>query len=222
MRTSSRFIPGEEIDAVSQWSFGAVDTASLRALAKAQAAEDAAGAARDNAVREQAYAQGFSQGLARATVEADHRVAEFARTQGRETAQRLAQLVASAQEQLDAARQTMAQGVLELACEMARQVLRHELSVNPNVLQPVIREALSIMIADSKQATLRLNALDLEVVREAMQAEFDGMALALVADPKMQPGSCVIESAGTVVDASMPTRWRRVVANLGLELAWDE
>jgi flagellar assembly protein FliH len=35
----------------------------------------------------------------------------------------------------------MAQGVLELACELARQVLRHELSVNPNVVQPVIREA---------------------------------------------------------------------------------
>ena len=36
----------------------------------------------------------------------------------------------------------MAQGMLELACELARQVLRHELSVNPNALQPVIREAL--------------------------------------------------------------------------------
>ena len=222
MRSTSRFIPGEEIDAVAQWSFGAVDTVSVHALEQARASEHAATAAHDSVVREQAYAQGFAQGRAHALVEADHRIGEFARGQGQVTAQRLAGLLAMAQAQLEQSRQTMAQGVLELACEIARQVLRHELSVNPNVLQPVIREALAVLMADSRPVTIRLCGADLEVMRDALNAEFESSGLAVVADSAIQPGSCVIESAGTVVDGTLQTRWRRVVANLGLELVWNE
>ena len=36
MRNLSRFIPGEEIDAVSQWNFSAVDTDALLLAAKAR------------------------------------------------------------------------------------------------------------------------------------------------------------------------------------------
>ena len=128
MRNASRFIPGEEIEAVSQWSFGAVDTRAVEALERARAQSDVAAQARDEVVRQQAYAEGFAQGRAHATVDAEHRVAQYMEGQGRETAQRLASLFATAQEQIAQSQQAMAQGVLELACEMARQLLRHELS----------------------------------------------------------------------------------------------
>ncbi len=222
MRNLSRFIPGEEIDAVAQWSFGAVDSASLRALAKAQTEEDAAHAARDDVVRRQAFAEGFAQGRAHAAVQAEQRMAEYTRVQGQDAAQRLAALLAAAQAQVEQARQTMAQGVLELSVEMARQVLRHELSVNPNVLQPVVREGLAVLAADNQHATIRLNTVDLEVVRDALGVAFEGLALKAVADASVKPGGCIIESAGTVVDATLQTRWRRVVAKLGLELDWDD
>ena len=222
MRNLSRFIPGEEIDAVAQWSFGAVDSAALRAVAKAQTEEDLAQAARDDVVRTQAFAEGFAQGRAHAAVEAEQRMVEYTRVQGQDAAHRLAALLAAAQAQVEQARQTMAQGVLELSVEMARQVLRHELSVNPNVLQPVVREGLAVLAADNQFATIRLNAIDVEVVREALGAVFEGLALKAVADASVKPGGCIIESAGTVVDATLQTRWRRVVAKLGLELAWDD
>ncbi len=222
MRNLSRFIPGEEIDAVAQWSFGAVDSAALRAVAKAQTEEDAAHAARDDVVRTQAFAEGFAQGRAHAAVEVEHRMAEYTRVQGQDAAQQLAALLAAAQAQIEQARQAMAQGVLELSVEMARQVLRHELSVNPNVLQPVVREGLAVLAADNQHATIRLNTVDLEVVREALGVAFEGLALKAVADASVKPGGCIIESAGTVVDATLQTRWRRVVAKLGLELDWDD
>ena len=226
MRNQSRFIPGEEIDAVSQWNFAAVDTTSLQLAAQSQGHQQAQDQAREEALRQQAHAQGFAegfaQGQARATLEAGHKIDDYARNQGLATANRFTQLLAGAQEQLAQSQQVMAQGVLELACELARQVLRHELSVNPNVLQPVIREALGLLAADSKSAVVRLNPLDAEVLQEALQTEFSALDLTLIADAAVQPGGCLVTSAGTVVDGSLGTRWRRAVVSLGLSVAWED
>lgn len=222
MRNFNRFIPGEEVGAVSQWDFAAVDTASLLLAAQVQAREDAAEQARTEAVRQEGYAQGFAQAQAQAAMETQQRIAEFTRNQGEETAQRLAALFASTSQQLQQSEQTIAQGVLELACEVARQVLRQELSVNPNVLQPVIREALGLLLVDSKSAVVRMNPLDLEVLEEPLRAEFSSLSLTLLADARVDRGGCLVESAGTVVDASVEKRWLRAVATMGLSVPWQE
>lgn len=222
MRTLSRFIPGEEIEAVSQWSFGSVDTDNLRLAAKAREEQEQLALARDELVRQEGFAQGFAQGRARAAVEGEQKLRAYAEGQGKQAAQRFASLIADAQAQLAASQQVMAQGVLELACVLARQVLRQELSVNPNVLQPVIREALSVLAVDTKSATVRMHPQDVEVLQDALEAEFAGMSLALVADAAIQPGGCIVTSAGTVIDGTLQTRWRRAVANLGLQEPWEE
>lgn len=222
MRTTSRFIPGEQIDAVSRWSFGAVDTDALQLAAKARDEAEALRRERDAVVRQEGYAEGLTHGRAQAMADADRRVRDFVAGQGQETARRFAQLIESAEQQLGASQQAMAQGVLELACAIARQVLRQELSVNPNVLQPVIREALSVLAVDSKAAIVRLHPVDVEVLQEALETGFAGMALALVADASVKPGGCVVAASGTVVDGTLDTRWRRAVANLGLASPWEE
>ena len=226
MRNHSRFIPGEELDAVSQWNFGAVDTASLLLASQSKVRQLAEDQARDVALRQEGhalgFAEGFAQGQARATLEAEHRINDYARSQSEAAAERFAELLQAAQEQLALSQQVMARGVLELACELARQVLRHELSVNPNALQPVIREALGLITSDSKSAVVRLNPLDAEVLQDAVQSEFAALDLTLVADTTVKPGGCLITSAGTVVDGSLDTRWRRAVASLGLDVAWED
>lgn len=222
MRNSTRFIPGEEIGAVAQWDFAAVDTASILLAAQAQAREAAAERGRDDAVRQEGYAQGFAQAQAQAALETQQRIAEFTRTQGEEAAHRLAALFASTSLQLQQSEQAIAQGVLELACEVARQVLRQELSVNPNVLLPVVREALSLLLTDSKSAVVRMNPLDLEVLEEPLRAEFSSLSLTLLADARVDRGGCLVESAGTVVDATVEKRWLRAAATLGLSVPWQE
>ncbi len=134
----------------------------------------------------------------------------------------LAQLLQSAREQLAQSQQVMARGVLELACEVARQVLRHELSVNPNVVLPVVREGLNLLGDDSKGAVVRLNPLDLDVLEDTLQTEFSGLSLTLTPDSSIEPGGCRISNAGAVIDGDLHTRWRRAIAKLGLELDWDE
>ena len=224
-RTHSRFIPGEEVGVVTDWQFGAVDQSSLRFAAKLKAQEQAEAQAKENVLRQagfdDGYAQGFAQGHAQATLEGQRQINEYIATQGNEAALQFGQLFESAQAQIAEQEQVMAKGVLELACELARQALGHELSTNPNALQPVIREALSVLAIDSKAALVRLNPLDQDVLAEVLRTEFSGLSLTLLADASVARGGCLVESAGTVVDGTLEKRWQRSVASLGLDSAWE-
>jgi len=153
---------------------------------------------------------------------AQRKIADFIANQGQEAAQNFARIFESTRAQLADAEQEIARGVLELACELARQVLRHELSVKPNVLQPVIREALGLLMAESKSVVVRLNPLDLDVLKDVVRAEFPGLSLTLLADAMVTRGGCLIESAGTVVDATLEKRWMRALASLGLSSPWED
>jgi flagellar assembly protein FliH len=225
-RAHSTFIPGEEIGTVSDWSFGAVDQASLRFAAKLKAQAQQESQVKDEAVRQagftEGYAQGYAQGHAQATLEGQRQITQYIATQGEQTAAHMTQLFASAQTQLHESQQVMAKGVLELACELARQVLRHELSSNPNALQPVIREAMGMLSSDCKAAAVRMNPLDIEVFAEVLRQEFSNLSLSLLPDSNIARGGCLVESAGTVIDGTVEKRWQRAVASLGLESRWED
>lgn len=220
-RNQSRFISGEELGTVAGWEFAAVDQASVRFAAKVRAQEAAEEQTRENVARQAGYTDGFAQGHAQATLEGQRLIAEYIASQGQDAARHFGRIFESADAGIAESQQAMAQGVLELACELARQVLRHELSTNPNALQPVIREALSVLSTDSKAALVRLNPLDLDVLEEVLRQEFSALSLTLLADASVSRGGCLVESAGTVVDGTIEKRWSRAVARLGLESSWE-
>lgn len=226
MRNISRFIPGEDIQAVTQWDFGDVDADMLKLEEQEQARQSEIEQARDEELRAKAHADGFAEGFAQgqavAVLQGEQQLQAYIDGQGRDAATQFARLLEATQAQLADAHQVMARGVLELACEVARQVLRHELSVNPNAVLPVVREGLTLLADDSKAAVVRLNPLDLEVLQDTLQTEFSGLALTLTADSSIAPGGCRISSAGAVVDGDLHLRWRRAIAKLGLELDWDD
>lgn len=217
----SRFIASDDIGAVVGFDFDAVDQASVRFSAKVKAREEAEERVRDDQARQIGFADGYAQGHAQATLEGQRQIAEFIETQGQDAARHYLELFEATNAQLDESQQVMAKGVLELACELARQVLRHELSSNPNALQPVIREALGVLATDCKAALVRLNPLDLDVLEDVLRQEFSGLSLTLLADANITRGGCLVEAAGTVVDGTIEKRWSRAVAKLGLESSWE-
>ena len=224
-RNHTRFIPGEEVATVTEWDFGAVDQAGVRFAAKLKAQAEAEEEAKEKLMHQAGYAEGFAagyaQGHAQATLEGQRQINEYIATQGTEAATTFATLFENASAQLAEAEQVMAKGVLELACELARQVLRHELSTNPNALQPVVREALGVLAVDSKAAVVRLHPLDLEVLSEVLRQEFSTLALTLLPDASVARGGCLVESAGTVVDGTVEKRWKRALASLGFDSPWE-
>ena len=220
-RNQNRFVSGENIGAVTDWNFAAVDQNSLRFAAKLREQEIAEDVAKANEVRQAGFSDGYAQGHAQATLEGERKIQEHIASQGQAAARRFGELIADAQVQIAESEQTMAKGVLELACELARQVLRHELASNPNALQPVIREALGLLAIDSKAALIRLHPVDMDILAEVLRQEFSYLSLTLLADSTISRGGCVIESVGTIVDATLERRWMRAVSSLGLESAWE-
>jgi flagellar assembly protein FliH len=220
-RNHNRIISSENIGSATGWEFAAVDQASVRFAAKVRERELAEEQASANEARQAGFSEGYAQGHAQATLEGQRLINDYIASEGKDAARQFAGLFESAIAQMEGAQQTMAQGVLELTCELARQVLRHELSVNPNALQPVVREALSVLSFDSKAALVRLNPLDLDILEEVLRQEFSGLSLTLLADSAVSRGGCLVESAGTVVDGTMEKRWIRAVAKLGLDSSWE-
>jgi flagellar assembly protein FliH len=101
-------------------------------------------------------------------------------------------------------------------------VLRRELTVNPNALQPVVREALGLLTVDSKVAAVRMHPLDLDVFAAELAREFPNLQLNLVPDASVTAGGCLVEAAGTVIDGTVERRWHKAVASLGLESSWEQ
>ncbi len=236
-RQYTRFIPSEEIQDVTHWQFGTVDSTGVIPPPD-PAAEAAAAAAAESLpppgidpaeheallqqAREAAHAEGVEQGRAQAGLEWQQRMDDYIADQGREAAERLERLALSAQGALDGMQQRMAVELLELACDLARQVVRRELVADPQALLPVVREALGLLVAEGRPATVRLSREDWAVLEPPLRQEFSGAKIHWVPDAQVQPGDCLVESAGTVIDGSLDKRWRRAIAALGLSSAWSE
>lgn len=206
-------VPGEQIGGFIRWQFGSV----VAEEAKPTDGID------PEAVRE-AQRLGFDEGLAagraEALAEAQTRMDDYLAGQGRALAERFAALFSAAQRRFADAEQIMARGTLEIACALARQVLRHELATNPNTLEPVVREALGMLLADGKSARVRLSQTDFDMLGDPLRAEFEGQSVVVVADAAIEPGDCLVESAGAVIDGGIARRWARAVASLGLSMRW--
>ena len=62
---------------------------------------------------------------------------------------------------------------------------------------------------------------DMDAVAQPLREEVDVPGLQWVADAAVPASGCLVESAGTVVDAGLDRRWQRAIAALGLQSPWE-
>lgn len=229
-RHYSRFIPSEEVGEVTQWQFGAMDDNGhlLPEAVPEQApepdpeAQEAARQALMQQALEEAHAQGHAKGFEEATAQWQQRMDDYVSGQGREAAVRLADVAQALHTRLSEVEQHMAGELLQLACDIAREVVRKELSVNPKAVEPVVQEALGLLMAEGRSVTVRMHPADLAVVENSLREEFSNAEVRWVADAAVEAGGCMVESAAAFVDGSLGKRWQRAIATLGLESPWQE
>jgi flagellar assembly protein FliH len=217
----SRFVPSEEIEAVAHWQFGAVSNAALQGQ-RGAAADSASLLLRIEQTREAALQQGRDEGRATAAFEVKQQMDDFYARQAHATAERLALCAQAFEARWAAAEQALAQGVLELSCALARQVVRRELTIDPKALEPVIREALGLLATDARAIVVRLHPADFGLLESALRESFAGETLLFRPDAAVPAGGCLVESGGMTVDGTLEKRWSRTVATLGLSIPWTE
>lgn len=154
-----------------------------------------------NAGYEAGFTEGQQAGLAATEVQIKH----------------LAALLENLRDALQQVDQTMADAVLELALEAARQVVRSAIRVQPELLLPVIREAISNLPLHHGTITLHLNPDDAAFVRTHLGEQLPSSGWHVLEDPAIETGGCYLKAGASEVDATMATRWQRVLESIGTQ-----
>lgn len=160
------------------------------------------------AMHQEAHKQGYDAGY------------EEGSARGRLEAAELAQLLGSFDEALSQLDQQVAEEVLALALEVARQVVRDSLAVKPEAVLGVVREALGQ--TPQQHAQLHVHPDDAVLVRQYLGEQLTHTGHRLVEDEQIERGGCRIDSAGAQMDATLATRWRRVVETLANDHPWAD
>jgi flagellar assembly protein FliH len=116
--------------------------------------------------------------------------------------------------------ETIAGDVLDLALHLAKSMLRTALEVKPELVVPVVREAIEYLPVLQQPALLILNPADADIVRAAIGEELDKGGWRLVLDPAIARGGCKIDTATNQIDAQLASRWERLTHALGKNLEW--
>ncbi|WP_317201860.1 flagellar assembly protein FliH [Janthinobacterium sp.] len=177
-----------------------------------------------DAIREQARAEAYAEGLAagHAAGHVDGRAEALAAGQA-EAAIELAHLRALALEfaaALAGADELIAAEVLELALQLAKGMLKTALRVKPELLLPVVREAIEYLPVLQQPAILMLNPEDAKVVRDGIAEELDKGGWRVVEDASVERGGCKIDTASNQIDAQTSARWQRLSQALGKDVDW--
>lgn len=235
----SNVIPKEQQSAYQRWemeSFG--DEPSIRtrdgdseraraaASVNAEKARLADIARKIDEDREQAHAEGYAAGVAEGRLAGmeEGRAAGLAegRAQAEQEKLALQQIAETFGTEVARANELIAADMLELSLDLAKAMLKTALKVRPELIVPIVREAIHYLPTLQQPALLHLHPDDAAIIAIYMGDEINTAGWRVVEDPHMDRGGCRVETASNQVDATAPTRWQRIAAALGKESDWLE
>lgn len=207
-RPSNRLISADHLVGVQPWHIGGFDSASAtRPVEESRIrAEHLPTVDEVAAIEARARDEGYRAGLAEA----------------REINERLALLVDGVGQSVARMEREMAQTLVKVAIDLARQVVRESIAVRPDLLIPLVNDALSGIARTVDPGGVYVNPFDLPIVEERMGEALEHAGWRAFADDQVERGGCRLEFAGGQVDATVATRWNRVMAQLERPDAWLE
>ena len=215
---SDAIIPKEKQSAYQRWemaSFG--DTRpSARSESAAQAVRVSIEEQAEirEAAQERGYAiglvegrsEGMRQGMADAVAETAH----------------LRSIVTALGSEAARADELIASDLLALALDLAKAMLKTSLAIRPELVLPIVSEAIRYLPMLQQPAVLFVHPEDALLVNEHMRDELNKAGWRVVEDMQMQRGGCRIDTASNQIDATIETRWQRLAEALGQQSAWLE
>ena len=159
-------------------------------------------------IQQQAYQEGFAAGM------------KDGRAEGQVVARRMQSMMLELQKSMTDFEELMAQEIMNLSLDIARQMVRSALEADPALVLAVVREAIESLPQILHHPTLVLNPEDAALVREMLTQEFHNQNWRIVEDAHLERGGCRVETGSTEIDANLENRWRRIVSALGSDVPW--
>lgn len=222
-------IPKEELTHFHRWQAGSFDTkpqaaAEVRTPApdappppvlETQASEEFKLPTAEDIERmhEEARSTGYQAGFEEGQAAGEQQAREIAAAR----TQQFVALIANLKNSVTDLEQSVADQLLALAIEIASQVTRSAISCKPELLLPVIREAVNALPMHHAHIVVRLNPLDIDHVRTEAGEQLGQIGAQLIEDSSVSQGGCLLQAGASEVDASIETRWKRVLEAIGTE-----
>lgn len=162
--------------------------------------------------RTQGHAEGHAEGFAAGSAKGEQAVNDEL-DQLRVVAASFGQAVAQADE-------TIAKDLLDLALRIARGMVRTGFEVRPELILPVVRDAINQLPVLQQPAVLTLNPLDAELVRHGMAEELATGGWRIIENAAVGRGGCRVETASNQIDAQAEARWQRLTHALAANVDW--
>jgi flagellar assembly protein FliH len=161
--------------------------------------------ARLAALEREAFAKGYAQGE-RAGIEA-----------GAKRAEAMLRRVAQTLEDLGGLRKTIVRDterqLVQLALVLARRIVTREVSLDPTLVAAMAHVALD-RLGEVSPATIKLHPDDYAVVVANRGEPWEGPQVAILPDPSVARGGCLVESAFGVVDGSLDAQFEEMTRAL--------
>jgi flagellar assembly protein FliH len=167
--------------------------------------------------RQEAYQEGYRNGLAA--------LESYKQTQSAQMAaymsDQIGLLASDFHHRLESLEQQLAGRIAGVALELARQVVRADLAVQPETVVEVADEVLGTLLASARQVVLRLHPDDHALAQAQLAEVLAARGVRVVPDVNLTRGGCLVESDIAVVDATVEARWDRAAASLGHSAPWN-
>jgi flagellar assembly protein FliH len=171
-------------------------------------------------LREKAQREGFQTGFGVGHEEGLKTGFEAGRAEADRHAALFRELATSFGNEVGTANETMSDALLDLALDLAKAMLKTALQVRPELVVPIVGEAIRYLPSVQQPAILYLHPEDIPIVKEHMADELEKSGWRIVEDMQLTRGGCRVETASNQVDASMPPRWQRIAEALGKDSDW--
>lgn len=158
------------------------------------------------------FAAGLEEGRKAGLVEAENTL--------KETLLPLQRIAETFSEALITADEAIAQDILELALDLAKAMLKNALSVQPELILPIVKEAIHYLPSLKQPAILTLHPADAAIVNEQIGEDLTKSGWRIVSDIQIERGGCRVETASNQIDATATTRWLRITDSLGKKSDW--
>ncbi|WP_036169430.1 flagellar assembly protein FliH [Massilia sp. 9096] len=172
------------------------------------------------AARQEGYAEGHAAGLAAGHDAGYQDGLDLGRAEAAAELTHLQDLATEFGHAVTAADAAISNDVLELALHLARNMVRTSFEVRPELILPVVREAIDYLPTLQQPALLMLHPEDALIVRSSIGHELDKTGWRIVEDETLARGGCRVDTASNQIDAQIASRWQRLSQALGKNLDW--
>ncbi len=193
-----------ELPVVGGGASGAAGSHRLSALTAAQMER----------LQQQARAEAHKEGRAAGFVQGLEEGRQAAAQELQPLAARAEQLLEEMSGPLQALEQETETILVELAMEVAKQLVYREITIDPEIVLHAVRGAIAVLPVSARGVRVHLHPQDALLMAEAMSVNEDEQRWEISEDATLERGACRIETDSSHIDASLKSRMAVIISDV--------